>query len=270
MKKIISFLIILITFTSCSEYQKALKSEDLVLKSKVAEQKYNEGKYKKALRLYEQVAPAFKGKPNAERVYYFYSKSYYETKQYYLAGYQFENFVASYPKSEKREEAAFLAAECYYRLSPVYSLDQTDTEKALGKLQKFIDTYPNSEYLSKANEYVKELNEKIEKKAFETAKQYHLLADYRYEYNVALKALENFILDYPGTPYKEEAMFYRLDSAYKMAINSVPQKKEERLNYAKTTYNSLIKFKSDTEFKERADEILASINKELQQYTNSN
>lgn len=270
MKKILSFLVVALTFVSCSEYQKALKSEDAAFKSKVAEAKFNEGKYKKALRLYEQAAPSFKGKPNAERIFYFYAKSYYETKQYYLAGYQFESFVAGYPKSEKREEAAFLAAECYYRLSPVYSLDQTDTDKALGKLQKFIDTYPNSEYLPKANEYVKQLNEKLEKKAFEIAKQYHLIADYRYEYNVALKALENFIADYPGTPYKEEAMFYRLDSAYKMAMNSIPQKKEERLNYAKSTYNSFIKFKPDSEFKGKADEILATINKELQQYTNSN
>ena len=270
MNKIISFLIVALTFVSCSEYQKALKSEDNAFKSKVAEAKFNDGKYKKALRLYEQVAPAFKGKPNAERVFYFYAKSYYETKQYYLAGYQFESFVASYPKSEKREEAAFLAAECYYNLSPVHSLDQTDTDKALGKLQKFIDTYPNSEYLPKANEYFKDLNEKLEKKAFEIAKQYHMLADYRYEYNVALKALENFIADYPGTPFKEEAMYYRLDSAYKMAMKSIPSKKEERLNYAKTTYTSLVKFKPETEFKEKADKILADIDKELQQYTNSN
>jgi outer membrane protein assembly factor BamD len=34
----------------------------------------------------------------------------------------------------------------------VYSLDQTDTYKAIDKLQAFIDTYPNSEYLPEANE----------------------------------------------------------------------------------------------------------------------
>ena len=135
-------------------------------------------------------------------------------------------------------------------------------------LKFYQEKYPY-EWFQK-NEYFKNLNEKLEKKAFETAKQYHMLADYRLEYNVALKALENFIVDYPGTPYKEEAMFYRLDSAYKMAMNSVPQKKEERLNYAKTTYTSLVKFKPDSEFKGKADEILASIEKELQQYTNSN
>lgn len=250
--------------TSCSPYQKAFKSDDVVLKSEVANALYEKGKYAKAIRLYEQIAPAFRGRPQAERIFYFYSKAYYNTKQYYLAGYQFESFVASYPKSEKKEEAAFLGAESFYHLSPIYSLDQTDTEKALDKLQKFIDTYPNSEYLPKANEHVKELREKMEKKAFEIAKQYNTISDFK----GALKALELFIADYPGTPYKEKALFYRMDSAYKLAINSVLNKKEERLNYAKTTINSLLKFNSATEYKEQADLMATAIEKELQQFSN--
>ena len=155
MNKFICFLLVVLSLSSCSEYQKALKSEDLAVKNKVAIELYENGKYTKAIRLFEQIVPAYRGKPQAERMFYMFSKSYYNTKQYYLAGYQFESFSSNYPKSEKREEAAFLGAECFYRLSPVYSLDQTDTEKALAKLQKFIDTYPDSEYLPKANVYVK-------------------------------------------------------------------------------------------------------------------
>jgi outer membrane protein assembly factor BamD len=267
MNKFIYLLLLVVTFSSCSSYQKAMKSEDLSFKSEVAQQMYEKEKYSKAIRLYEQITPSYRGKPQAERIFYFYSKSFYNSKQYYLAGYQFENFVSSYPKSEKREEAAFLAAESFYRLSPVYSLDQRDSQKAIEKLQKFIDIYPNSEYLPQANTYVKELREKMEKKAFEVAKQYNTIADYRLEYDVAIKALDNFIIDYPGTPYKEEALYYKLDSAYKLAVNSVLSKKEERLVFAKTTYNNLIKFKSDTEFKEKADNLLALIDKELQQFS---
>ncbi len=145
----------------------------------------------------------------------------------------------------------------------MYSLDQTDTEKALEKVQKFIDTYPNSEYLPKANAYVKELREKLEKKAFEIAKQYNSISDFK----GALKAFENFIADFPGTPLKEEALYYRLDSAYKLAINSVENKKQDRLAYAKTTYVNLIKFKSDTRYKADADQMLAAIEQELQQFS---
>uniref|UniRef100_UPI00404A8269 outer membrane protein assembly factor BamD n=1 Tax=Flavobacterium sp. TaxID=239 RepID=UPI00404A8269 len=263
MNKIIYFLLISIVLTSCSPYQKAFKSDDVAFKSEVANAMYEKGKYDKAIRLYEQVAPVFRGKPQAERIFYFYSKAYYNSKQYYLAGYQLENFVANYPKSEKIEEAAYLGAESFYRLSPVYSLDQTDTEKALDKLQKFIDTYPNSEYLPQANANVKELREKMEKKAFEIAKQYNTISDYK----GALKALELFIADYPGTPYKEQALFYRLDSAYKLAMNSVLYRKQERLNYAQNTINNLFSFKSDTEYKAKADEMAINIEKELQQFS---
>jgi outer membrane protein assembly factor BamD len=93
-----------------------------------------------------------------------FAQSYYKTEQYYLAGYQFESFVSSYPKSEKIEEASYLAAKSYSKLSPVYSLDQTDTNKAIGKLQDFIDTYPNSEYLPEANATLKVLTDKLEKR----------------------------------------------------------------------------------------------------------
>ena len=263
MNKVVSFLFIAFLLISCSEYQKALKSDDVAIKNEAANKMYEAGKYVKAIRLYEQIAPAYKGKPNAERMFYFYSMSLYKSKQYYLAGYQLENFVASYPKSEKREEAAFFAAECFYKLSPEYSLDQTDTNKALDKMQRFIDIYPESQFLPQANVYVKELREKLEKKAFEIAKQYNTISDFK----GALKAFENFLADYPGTPFKEQALFYRLDSAYKLAINSVESKKQERLTYAKNTYSNLIKHNAQTEYKDEADKMLAEVEQELQKYT---
>ncbi len=263
MSKIFSFLFVGFFLMSCSEYQKALKSEDIAVKNEVANKMYEAGKYNKAIRLYEQIAPAYKGKPSAERMFYFYSMSLYKTKQYYVAGYQLENFVATYPKSDKREEAAFYAAECFYKLSPVYSLDQTDTEKALDKMQRFIDVYPESPFLPQANAYVKELREKLEKKAFEIAKQYNTISDYK----GALKALENFLADYPGTPFKEQALYYRFDSAYQLAINSVESKKLERLNYAKSTYQSFIKHNAQSAYKEKTDSMIAALELELQKYT---
>jgi outer membrane protein assembly factor BamD len=58
-----------------------------------------------------------------------------------------------------------------------------------------------------------------------------------------------------------------LDSAYKLAINSVPQKMQERLNEAKTAYHSLIKFNASSKYKKQADNMLVSIDKELQQFS---
>lgn len=263
MKKYISVLLLVAIFCSCSPYQKALKSDDMALKYAAAEKMYEKKKYAKAIRLFEQMAPSYRGKPQAEKMYYMFSQSYYQTKQYYLAGYQFESFASGYPKSEKIEEASFLGAKSYSMLSPVYSLDQVDTFKAIDKLQTFIDNYPESSYLAEANVTVKALREKIEKKVFMNAKNYNKIMDYK----SALIALDNFISDYPGTPYKEEALFYRFDSAYRLAINSVPSKMEERLNTAKALYSKLIQFNASTKYKAEADEMLAKIETDLQQYS---
>jgi outer membrane protein assembly factor BamD len=262
MKKIVSLLIIIVLLASCNEYQKALKSEDPAVKFEMATKMYEAKKYNKAIRIFEQIAPVYRGKPESEDMYFMFSQSYFKTKQYYLAGYQFESFVSSFPKSDKVQEASFLGAKSYSMLSPVYSLDQTDTTKAIEKLQAFIDTYPNSLYLAEANAITKNLNEKLERKVFENAKGYNTISDYK----SALVALDNFIADYPGTPFKEEALFYKYDSAYQLGINSVPAKMEERLNVAKVAYTNLIKFKADTKFKKQADEMFARIEKDLQKF----
>lgn len=262
MNKFIYGFLLIALLASCSEYQKAIKSEDVAVKLAAATHKYEEGKYNKAIRLFEQIAPAYRGKPDAENMFYMFAQSYYKTKQYYLAGYQFESFVSLYPKSKNAEEASFLGAKSYSELSPSYSLDQTDTDKAITKMQDFINKYPNSQYLTEANAVTKELQLKLEKKAFEIAKQYNTISDYK----AAIKVFDNFLADFPGTIYKEKALYYKLDSNYKLAINSIPSKMEERLIDAKAAYNSLIKFKADTEFKSTADEMLAKIEKDLQQF----
>jgi outer membrane protein assembly factor BamD len=60
MKKFLSVLLIVLVLGSCSEYQKALKTEDVAIKYNVAEKQYEKGKYNKAIRLFEMIAPAFR------------------------------------------------------------------------------------------------------------------------------------------------------------------------------------------------------------------
>lgn len=263
MKRLIVLFTVLILFSSCNEYQKAMKSEDIALKFEVATKLYDKGDFGRAILLIEQIAPAFKGKPQAEKLFYMYSQSLYKTEQFGLAAYQFESFSSSYPKSEKAEEAFFLSAKCFAEISPRYSLDQADTNKALVKIQEYIDRYPDSKNLEEANELTRVLRNKLEQKAFENAKQFNTISDYK----ASIVALDNFIVDFPGTPYKEEALYIKLDSAYLLAINSVQNKMEERLNNAKVAYENLMKFKNDTKYKEKADKMLASIDKELQQFS---
>lgn len=259
MKKLLYILLLGIILSSCNEYQKALKSESMQEKYEMGEKLYDEGKFNKANRLFIQIVPKFRGRAQAEKLMYMYSRTFYETRDYYTANYQFERFVSAYPQSEKVEEAAFYAAKSYYHLSPRYSKEQKETIEALDKLQAFINTYPESEFLPEANSMVKELDYKLEKKAFSIAQQYNKIGPYTRDYQAAIKAFDNFLLNYPGSTYREQALYYRLDSAYKLSINSVERKKEARLKNAMNYYDQFKKAYPDSEFSEEVD----SMNEEL-------
>jgi len=270
LKHRILFLLAIVTFLSqsCNEYQKVLKNEDVKAKYDMAEKYYEAKDYKRANRLFEQIAPKYVGKPQGERVQFFLANTYYQVRNYNFAGYQFERFLKSYPKSDKAAEASFLGAKSYYMLSPRYSLDQTDTEKALVKLQNFINTYPESEFMPEANTMAKELTTKKEKKAFEIAKQFTKLGNsYILDYSIAaVAALDNFVSDYPGTIFREEALYLKLVATTNLALNSTLNKKGERLETAETAYKNLLKYYPKTSFLKDADNLREKVSKEMTRF----
>ncbi len=273
MNRFFYILMLAAVLTGCSGYQKALKSEDIATKFKMGEELYNEGHFSKANRLFAQIVPNYRGKPQAEKLMYLYANSFYEMKDYYVSGYQFERFATSYPNSEKLEEASFLSAKSYYMLSPVYSKDQTETKDAIEKLQNFINMFPDSEYISEASKLVHELDYKLEKKAFEIAKQYNTISDYP----ASVKSFSNFIFEFPGSRLREEALFYRLDSAYKLAMNSVEMKrtlqdgivmlKKNRLEEAKEFSEAFKETYSTSKHIEEVNKMQADIAEELKSYS---
>src|SRR6056297_868031 len=270
MRSILILCVAAVLLVSCSEYQKVLKETDTKAKYEMAEKLYNEGDYKSAVRLFEQIAPTYVGKPQGERVMFFFADSYFKNGDYYLSGYQFERFIKSYPRSDKIQEASFLGAKSYYMLSPKYSLDQADTDKALLKLQTFINNYSESEYFEEANVMAKELTTKKEKKQIEIAKQFNKLGKFNLPVLIsAITAFDNFVTDNPGSVYREEALYYRIEAATELAINSTEDRKQERLEEALDSYNNLLRYFPETKFKDEADKLAETIRQELSVYTPS-
>ena len=268
MKRLFPILLLAVILASCSEYQKVLKNEDVKAKYELAEKFYDQGDYRRANRLLEQIAPKYIGRPQGERVMFFLADSYFQIKDYNMAGYQFERFLKSYPKSDKAAEAGFLGAKSYFELSPRYSLDQTDTDKALIKLQNFINTYPDSEFLAEANIMAQELTTKKERKEFEIAKQFNTIGEFDYTFlTPAITAFDNFITDNPGSIYREDALYYKFDSASNLAFNSFDYLKKERLNNAKSAYNALKKQFPESKYLKDADKTLERVEEELQYYS---
>ncbi len=263
MKRGLYILLISILFISCSDFQKTLRSEDIAEKFKMATELFDAEKYNKSYRLLDQILPKYRGKPQAEKLTFMHAMCSYKLRDYYISCYHFDKFISLYPTSEKVEEAAYLGAKGYYDNSPVYSKEQKETIEAIEKLQLFVNAHPDSQYLAEANSLVKELDFKLEKKAFETAKQYGLIRDYK----ASIKSFNNFLLEFPGTTLRNEALFYRLDAAYNLAILSVDYLKEQRLNDALNYYSALVKTFPETKFLDDAKRMNEELQQELNTFT---
>lgn len=207
----------------------------------------------------EQLVPAYRGRPQGERLMFIYGNAYYELGDYYMSGYQFERFVQAYPQSDSTEAAFFKSAKSFYMLSERFSLDQTETRRGLKKLQEFINAYPNSDKRNEANDLVIELRTKLEKKEFEIAKKYYHIEDYK----AAIESFDNFIADNPGTVFREEAFLYRLKAAYDLAIKSVPYLVQERLRTAKGYYNTYMRYYKNSDLATEANAINQEIDQRL-------
>lgn len=256
------FILSLLLF-SCGEYQKVLNKGTTEEQYKMAVKMYESNKFGKALRLFEKITPAYRGKPQMERISFMISQSNFNEKNYSISGYYFDRFAKNYPKSSKKEEAAFLSAYSYKLASPVFSLDPTDTNKALEAFQSFINEYPDSDKILEANKHYKDLRTKLEKKYFEIAKTYYRTADYDLRnYKASIQAFDNLLSDFLGSEFKEEALYYRLKAAHDFVLKSYDRRKPERIKDAIEAYEKLQRNFPESQFMEDANTMLATLEKE--------
>jgi len=262
-KNLACLLIVSLVLFSCGEYQKVLNKGSVEEQYKMAVKLYEGNKFGKALRLFEKVSPTYRGKPQMERIQFMVAQSNFNEKNYATSGYYFDRFAKSYPKSSKKEEAAFLSAYSYKLASPVYSKDPTETLKALEAFQGFINDYPDSEKIEEANQHYKDLRYKLQKKYFEIAKTYYRTADYDVRnYKAAIQAFDNLLADYLGSEFKEEALFYRLKAAHDFVLKSTIRRKPERVDDAVRAYEKLKRNFPESEFMEEANTMLATLKEE--------
>lgn len=260
-KHIIFIFLFTLVLTSCGDFTKVLNKGTSVEQYTLATELYEEGKFNKSIQLFEKIIPAYRGKPQMERVQYMLSDAYYQSKNYLLAAYHFDRFTKNYPKSTKKEEASYLSAQCYYLSIPRSSLDQSDTITAIAAYQKFIDAYPESDKIPEANKYVKEMQLLLEQKSFDIAYQYYHTSNYK----AAIIAFDNFLSDNLGTSFKEDALYYKSKASYDLAIKSVASKKEERIKEALKSIKRLEYNFSDTKYKDEIEKLRKNLKNELVQ-----
>ncbi len=207
-----------------SEFEKIRSSGDVNRIYTKALEYYEQEEYQKAQTLFELIISSYRGKKEAEEIYYKYAYTYYHLGQYILASYYFKNFSNTYGASELREEADFMSAFSNYQLSPTFRLDQSYTQQAIEGFQLFVNTYPNSTKVEECNRLIDEMRNKLEKKAYESARLYFDLR----EYQAAIQTFDNVLKDFPDTDDAEQIRYMIIRSAYQLAKNSFVDKQKER------------------------------------------
>ena len=261
MRKIV-FLLLVLVVAGCSNQRKlneALKSPNPNYKFTVAKEFYANDDFFRALPLLENLVPVTKGSRLGEDVYYYYAKTHYNLKDYYLAGYYLKNFAKIYPVSDKAEECYFLGAYCSYLLSPDPSLDQEETYDALTDFQIFLNKFPETTRKDTCNILVDNLLDKLEDKAYANASLYYQIG----EYKAASTALTDMVEKYPNSKHKEELLFLTLKSKFKLAENSVQYKKERRFKETIKSYHIFVAAFPDSKKIKEANDYKAFAEKEL-------
>ena len=263
MKKSVSILSILfcVLFAlSCkSTYEEVRTSNDPERILKLANEMYEAEDYYKAQSLYELVIPFYRGKREAEDLFYKYTYTYYNTGQYILAAHYFNNFTKTFSNSLQKEEMAYMSAYSNYLLSPSSKLDQQATTQAIEEMQSFINRYPTSPRVDECNALIDEMRAKLELKAFESAKLYYELGNFQ----SAVVSFENLIKDFPETKRKEEIRYLTIKSGYELAKNSIYEKKQERLKEEILKCTKFLERYPKSENIGEVQEILAYCNNEI-------
>jgi outer membrane protein assembly factor BamD len=258
-KNLFILLIFSVLASGCSNYNRVLKGTNVDQKLELAIELYKKRDYYKALPLFEELITMLRGTRKAEQTYYYYAYTNYQLGDFQSAAYDFENFTRTFPSSELTEECAFMVAYCYFEDSPEYSLDQTNTYKAINELQLFADKYQGSSRIPECNRLIDLLRAKLETKTYETAKLYFNMESY----NAAITTFKNLLNDFPSTQYRENALFMSFRAAYLFAEGSIEEKREIRYNEALRAFGEFSVAYPESKFMKDAENIATQIRKKL-------
>lgn len=224
-KIIIALFVLIGALTACkSQYEMLLSSSDVDLKYKAAFEFFNQGKYTKAAQMFESISLLTEGTEKDDTVQYYRGLSNYLSKDYYTAEGNFSQFLAKFPRSAFKANAMYYHVDCLFRQTLRYELDQRPTYTAMGAIGEYLAEFPTGEHANICKDMMTTLGNRLDKKAYENAKLYYKMEDYK----AARVALKNVLKDDADNIYREDILYYSAMASYKYADLSVRSKQKER------------------------------------------
>jgi len=231
---------------------KILKNPDANYKLRIAEKYFVKKEYSKAQQVYEDIMPYFKTSKEFEDIYFKFAYCAYYQLDYTNAENLFKSFLEIFPNSSKAEEIDYMRGYSFYKQSPKPELDQTNTIKAIGMMQTFINTHPGSTRIKEANEIIDIGRLKLEIKDYKSAQLYYELGQFR----AAGVAFATLLDSYPESVKGDQYKLMIIKSYFRYAELSVEEKKVERFEQVIAVCNEFADRFPDSKLRKEADQFL--------------
>jgi outer membrane protein assembly factor BamD len=249
-----------VAMSACNKYEKLLKSPDFAMKYREANKFHAAGKTEKALRLYENVLPFYRSRPQEDSINMQIARCYYALYDYITAAYYFDYVRSHFPRSPFVEEADHLTAMSSYNQVLRAELDQAQTYDAIQKFEYFINKHPQSQQKEEVQKQLSKLEAQLARKSYLSAKLYYHMEQYK----AAIVALKNSIKQFPESPYREEMLFLALKACYLHAVGSVADKQQERYQTTIDEYLTLMSEFPNSRFKPQADDYYQEVTRKIE------
>ncbi|NOZ75004.1 MAG: outer membrane protein assembly factor BamD [FCB group bacterium] len=174
---------------------------------------------------------------------FYLGESYFNNEEYILAISEYDRLTRRMMFSPFVEKARWRICQSYFEESPEYYLDQTSTNKAIEKIQEFLDDYPDSKFTDEANEMMKKLRNKLGRKAYETGILYIKLG----VYDSAIDAFNEVLKSYYDTEYLSKS-YLGLIIAY-CELRDIEKAREIYVQYEQNLKDAELIDKADTAMK---------------------
>ena len=132
---------------------------------------------------------------------FYLGESYFLNKEYILAIAEYDRLIRRMGFSEYVQKARWRICQCYVEQSPKYYHEQSSTERALSKLQEFLDDYPNTEFHEEALTTITNMRNKLATKLYESGRLYVKME----EYASAIITYEDLLANYYDTELVDDA-----------------------------------------------------------------
>lgn len=257
--RILSGLVIaaLLSVGCKSQYDLMLESNDVDAKYAAAFDYFNQGKYSKAASLFESLTILTNGTERDDTVQFYWGLSNYSSGLYSVAETNFQTFLDRYPRSPFADNAEFLRVDCLYKATLRYELDQVPTYTAMNAISEYVLSHPDGANADVCRHMLEDLKGRLDKKAFENARLYYKMEDYK----ASRVAFKNILKENADNMYREDILYYAAMSSYNYANLSIKSRQKERYLTFMDDYLNFIGEYPESDYRKELDSLYEKVRK---------